>query len=1312
LQGKKYFNILKKYLLLVILTILSIVSFAQDFRWAKEIEGSRTTAPSSIAVDSLGNVYTVGTFMGAIDFDPGPGVYNLISDSPGVSNNAYSSAVFILKLDSSGNFIWAKQIGTAGIGASASCMTLDAHGNIYITGSFSNTVDFDPGAGTYYLTALHDYGDVFVLKLDSAANFIWAGRFGESGPNQQYGNAYSRSIKVDTLGNVYTTGSFLGIVDFDPGNGIYNLASALVSNPATTYDIFISKLNASGNFVWAKRVGGTESDFGEAITVDVSGNAYITGSFCSTVDFNPGAGTFYLTSGPYNYSWNIFVLKLNSSGNFVWAGSFTGLGANDFGRSIAVDKSGNVYTSGGFSDTVDFDPGPGTYYLTSNSKSSPFVSKLNSSGGFVWAKTFSDSIVNNSNTAYSAILSLDTVGNIYITGGYSSTVDFDPGPGTYNLTAIGTFNVYIVKLDPSGNFILAKNIGEGTNLSCGPRAIAIDASFNIYTTGNFDFFHDGFLYAGTADFDPGSAVYNLTADYGLRASFIVKLAPCFPQSTSPITGPLHLCIGATKTYSINSIPNTVGYTWTVPVGAVIDSGQNTNSITVTFASNSGKITVIPYNTCGPGLTKSLDVNVYALPIAGFVANNASHTFPIKGCTPLNIDIIDSSHNADSVWYILKDTTGTHFQFSIFNFQLADTGWFDITQYASRKAGCMDSLTMSHAVYVSPKPTIQVLKDTTYQTCLQNNLRLKINSSYNDSIIITWGDGNTDHRTGIFNGNGTDTITHYYTNPGNYTIIISSGNRYCAEVGVITHLVRPPLQMTASNDTTICKGAGTGLWASATGADSVFTYILKTPAAIVQNNSGLFWVLPDSTATYTIGAINPCAIDTLWKQITVTLEPPLVLQLNTRDTTVCIGSIVTINATATGGNGNYNYILKKNNSIQQSNTTGSFNITVDSNGIYNVVVTDNCTVINDSVTCDIKIFNTLKFTNISPDIYLCEGETTTLKANINKGWGSVNYLWYDASGNTLATTDTLQITPTISTQIILKVTDACISIYDTMWVYEFATTSSTQLLTDVSSGCVPLTVNFETPTLIYSNAQPCEANWDFGDGNSLMQNFNNSNSTLKAKHTYIAAGIYQVNVEVKFKNNVLECNTFTATVEALTIPQIKLSIAPKKITLPKNQCTATIATANSDSVVIDWGDGYSLSLNLNLNLFTQTHDYIDTGHYIVKATAYNKNTCYTEAKAIVYHADTFICYIPNAFTPNRDATNETFKPVVSFCKSYELTIYNRWGEIVYETNYKSGNAPQPAWSGEGSPADTYIYIFTATDGDNVNYSYKGTVMLIR
>ena len=174
------------------------------------------------------------------------------------------------------------------------------------------------------------------------------------------------SIAVDGSGNIYTTGTFTGTVDFDPGAGIANLISAGVE------DIFVSKLDASGNFVWAKSMGGTSPDQGYSIAVDGSGNVYTTGYFLGTADFDPSVGTLNITSIG---STDIFVSKLDASGNFVWAKGIGGA-TDDFGNSIAVDGSGNVYTTGYFQETVDFDPNAGTANLSSVGGRDIFISKL------------------------------------------------------------------------------------------------------------------------------------------------------------------------------------------------------------------------------------------------------------------------------------------------------------------------------------------------------------------------------------------------------------------------------------------------------------------------------------------------------------------------------------------------------------------------------------------------------------------------------------------------------------------------------------------------------------------------------------------------------------------------------------------------------------------------------------------------------------------------------------------------------------------------------------------------------------------------
>ncbi|HKR07075.1 MAG TPA: SBBP repeat-containing protein [Bacteroidia bacterium] len=504
-----------------------------NFVWAKQLGGTLCDYGNSIKTDGSGNVYTIGTFWGTGDFDPGPAVFNMTSLG--------DQEVFISKLDASGNFLWATQLG--GVSSEyGSSITADMAGNVYTTGNFSGTVDFDPGAGTFNLTASTD---VFVYKLNSSGNFAWAKQLG--GTLSDYGS----SIAVDGSGNVHVAGSFNGTADFDPGAGSFILIALGGSFG------FTSKLDATGSFVWAKSAGAGAAVYGKSVAADLAGNVYTTGYFYGTVDFDPGAGTFNLSTAATDLSGDVFVSKSDASGNFIWAKQLGGI-AQDYANSIAVDASGNVYTAGSFKETADFDPGAGIFNLTASSANFDiFVSKLNASGNFVWATklgtTTSEDVYSiavdasgnvftagryfpgtnafqiyinkvdaSGNLLWSKIygglstdiasdIETDASGNIYFTGYFGGTMDFDPGAGTYNLTSAGNSDIFVSRFDGAGNFIWAKQIGGTLNETS--SSVEVDASGNIHVTGSF---------SGTADFDPGAATYNLTAAGGYDI-FVSKL---------------------------------------------------------------------------------------------------------------------------------------------------------------------------------------------------------------------------------------------------------------------------------------------------------------------------------------------------------------------------------------------------------------------------------------------------------------------------------------------------------------------------------------------------------------------------------------------------------------------------------------------------------------------------------------------------------------------------------------------------------------------------------------------------------------------
>jgi hypothetical protein len=537
---------MKKNILLSMLigALLSLNSVSQiNFNWAKNLGSSiGGNYGISITVDATGNVFTTGYFSGTVDFDPGPGVANLVS--PG---GAYD--VFITKFDPSGTFVWAVNMGNSSNDGGYS-IAVDAAGNVFTTGYFQGTVDFDPGPSVYTLSTVGGVDDIFICKLDVSGNFLWAKSIGDTGFD--VGN----DICVDAAGNVYTTGYFEGVVDFDPGAGVYTLTSA------GSTDIFVSKLDASGNFVFAKNMGGAGGDAGNAITLDGVGNIYVTGPFMFAADFDPSPSTFNLNSWGQH---DIFVSKLNSQGDLVWAKQIGGPG-NDYSKDLLVDPSGNIYSTGQFESTVDFDTGIGTYTLASAGSFDVFLNKLDATGSFLWAKRMGGVNEDRSNC-----IAFDANFNVHAIGFFEGTNDFDPGAGVYNLTSAGPFDVFIWKLDVSGLFNWARRVGgAGGELGNG---ITIDGIGNLFATGSF---------ANTVDFDPSTAVFNISS-YGPSDIFILKYCSMATPTITP-SGPVFFCQGGSVQLTSSSANS---YSW--------NTGATTQSILV---STSGLYSVACTNTNG------------------------------------------------------------------------------------------------------------------------------------------------------------------------------------------------------------------------------------------------------------------------------------------------------------------------------------------------------------------------------------------------------------------------------------------------------------------------------------------------------------------------------------------------------------------------------------------------------------------------------------------------------------------------------------------------------------------------------------------
>jgi hypothetical protein len=332
--------------------------------------------------------------------------------------------------------------------------TTDAPGNTYIAGEFTNTVDFDPGPNTDIRTAISK--DAFITKLDAAGNLVWVIQLGGTSFETIY------DVDVDAQGHVYVSGYADSNVDFDPGPGVVTSAGM----------DFTAKYDAAGNLVWVSRASG-----GISLAVDANQNIYITGHTTRGVIGNPTA-----------FSNDTYISKLNSSGVLVWQ-QWVGGDKEDIPWSIAVDGDGNAIVGGSFlSATLDINPGPGVYNVTrAGGDVNVFLIKLAPNGDFIWGCAMI--------AEYPYDIKTDAANNVYVTGFFAQTADFDPGPGTYNLTtASNTTDVFICKLTAGGQLAWAKQLASTTESFSYGKAMAIDAAGNVYTTGYM---------ADSLDMDPG-----------------------------------------------------------------------------------------------------------------------------------------------------------------------------------------------------------------------------------------------------------------------------------------------------------------------------------------------------------------------------------------------------------------------------------------------------------------------------------------------------------------------------------------------------------------------------------------------------------------------------------------------------------------------------------------------------------------------------------------------------------------------------------------------------------------------------------------
>ncbi|HLP12335.1 MAG TPA: T9SS type A sorting domain-containing protein [Flavobacteriales bacterium] len=306
---------------------------AGNYNWHQTVGGGSNDEVWDAAIIQ-NQIYLVGLFTTTVDFDPGPGIFNL-TDIGGADG-------FFAKYDFSGNFINAGQIGGSGNDDIRSISSINSS-HFVISGGFTATAVFDPSGLDSTLVSTGGV-DVFFAKVDTSFNFSWVRHLTGVGAGTQY----VFDSDVNSNGNIYFAGRFASAVDFDPGPLSYSISSSGGN------DGFAAAYDSLGNFLWASKVGGTASQTSSGISANNVDQAFVTGFFGGITDFDNSAATYNLDGGS---GWEIFVMKYSHEGDMIWTEHVKGDPGISFDNAEGILVENNdLYFYGGYYSVLHIDP--------------------------------------------------------------------------------------------------------------------------------------------------------------------------------------------------------------------------------------------------------------------------------------------------------------------------------------------------------------------------------------------------------------------------------------------------------------------------------------------------------------------------------------------------------------------------------------------------------------------------------------------------------------------------------------------------------------------------------------------------------------------------------------------------------------------------------------------------------------------------------------------------------------------------------------------------------------------------------------------
>ena len=534
------------YLFVFLQLIMSSFCLAQSILWERDFGSTEADRAFKTIVDKGGNTYTIGFFANQI-------TYNTSSGQQTFTSRGFVDG-FVLKMDKNQQVIWVKTMGGENFDYLRD-IYLTPSNDILISGEF-NKKAFIGGVQDSIALFSRGYYDMMVARLDNDGNIKWVNTFG--GPNDDY----AVNVRQTTDGSIQVAGTFHEKIIYN------NLTGDSFQCKGTNF--LLLNLDALGATLSARNYGGNLGGVSYVgTTTDIAGNILLTGQM-------DGALTFYhngdSTVIKEKLNGDIFAVKLNPTGEFLWAKSYSGAG-NDAGRCIITDQNLNIYSVGYFSDSVNF--GTNSVPLWKKSKGSwdSFIQKLDPNGNRIWLKTFGGQ--SQDRTTFCAL----TPSNHLITVGYviGSTTDFDPGPDTLNIKGWVGPDGFIQKYDSDGNMIWTNRFGGNKT----------EVGISILPVGNGSYILNG-CYGDSTRFSFGTDSLLLRSK-GNEDAFIIKFKDCQGSYSSIDLMGCDAVEFAERTYTASG---------QYPVELTSASGCD-SIITLNVTVNTSNVTYLNQSTCEP-----------------------------------------------------------------------------------------------------------------------------------------------------------------------------------------------------------------------------------------------------------------------------------------------------------------------------------------------------------------------------------------------------------------------------------------------------------------------------------------------------------------------------------------------------------------------------------------------------------------------------------------------------------------------------------------------------------------------------------------